>query len=302
MSRKRARTSETTKLDLANPEELARPLGKGPLGSLVVLQGPESDIGTHRFVDTPVILGRDPECELPLDDLRISRRHCRVGSDGKGYYVEDLRSTNGTKVNGDDVEKKAPLKPGDCIYLGSCVVKFTVATDPEVAYHEQMDARIGTDDLTGLVVKRRFDAAYARALASARVKRESLSVLMLDMDGLKTINDTHGHPFGAYAIAEVGKIIGEVVTPHGAACRLGGDEFAAFLRAQSKGGAIAFAELICRWIREHRYERDGVILKPTISIGVACYPDDGRTPELLLRRADDALYRAKKAGRDRVSD
>jgi diguanylate cyclase (GGDEF)-like protein len=268
--------------------------------ALVVLQGPESDLGNYVWLDGPVTLGRDPQIELPLEDDLISRRHCRVVPDSGSYFVEDLRSTNGTRLNDRPIAGRAELKAGDTIRLGGIVVKFTFAEQSELSYHAAMNMRVGTDELTGLVARRRFDPALERALTAAKRMKTPLAVMAFDLDGLKQINDAYGHPVGGHTIAEVGKIIGEVVTPHGAACRLGGDEFVAFLRNLTKPVAVEFGESIRGWVRKHRFELNGVVVKPTISIGVAAFPGDGRSTERLLKRADEALYRAKKEGRDRV--
>ena len=299
--RRRTHASETVKLKIADVRDaIARAQRKQ--AALVVLQGSESDIGTHVVLDKIVTIGRDPTCELPLQDDGISRRHCRVqrGEEPTAFVVEDLRSTNGTLLNGESLTEPTRLRAGDRIYLGACVLKFTDSDALEVGYHAQMDQLVGTDDLTGLVAKRRFDASYVRAFGVARALKRQLVVMMLDLDGLKQINDAHGHPVGAYTIAEVGKIIGTVVSPQGAACRFGGDEFAAFLAGRTKDDGVAVGEAIRKWVNTHRFEKDGVVVKPTISIGVAAFPDDGKTPEVLLRRADEALYRAKKTGRDCV--
>ncbi len=268
----------------------------------MVLQGSDGDIGTHVMIDRPITLGRDPAVELPLHDEGISRRHCRVEPKDGHCVLVDLRSTNGTLLNGDKLEGGAEqvLAAGDRIYLGACVVKFTFADALEVGYHAQMDTLIGTDDLTGLIAKRRFDAAYLRAVENARVQGEKLAVMMLDLDGLKLINDTHGHPVGAYTISEVGKVIGAAVGQAGAACRFGGDEFAVFLPGYGKGDAKKLGERIRERVAAHRFEKEGVVVKPTISIGLSGFPDDGETADVLLARADEALYRAKRAGRDRV--
>lgn len=297
--RRRTIAQETVKLRVAEVQEsIARAQRKQ--AALVVLQGAESDLGTHIILDRPVVIGRDPQVELPLQDDGISRRHCRVVAEGIDFFVEDLRSTNGTLLNGARVDERKKLSAGDRIYLGACVLKFTESDALEVGYHAQMDVLVGTDDLTGLVAKRRFDAAYVRAFDAARSARTPLVVLMLDLDGLKQINDAHGHPVGAHTIAEVGRIIGTVVSPQGAACRFGGDEFAAFLPGRTKDDGLAVGEAIRKWVAQHRFVKDGVTVRPTISAGVAAFPEDGRTPDLLLRRADEALYRAKKTGRDRV--
>ena len=299
--RRRTLAPETVKLNVDDVREsIARTQLKH--AALVVLQGSESEIGTHVMLEKAVTLGRDPRVELTLQDEGISRRHCRVvyDKDKNAFFVEDLGSTNGTLLNGKRVLGQKRLEAGDRIYVGACVVKFTFSDALEVGYHAQMDVLVGTDDLTGLIAKRRFDAAYARAVEDARLTKNVLAVLMLDLDGLKRINDTHGHPVGAHTIAEAGKLIGQVVSPHGAACRFGGDEFAAYLPGHSKRHATRVAENIRSVVSSHRFEKDGVVVRPTISIGVAAFPDDGAAADVLLRKADEALYRAKKTGRDRV--
>ena len=255
------------------------------------------------MLDRPVTLGRDPKAELTLQDEGISRRHCRIAFDKEkgAFFIEDLGSTNGTLLNGKRLQATKKLEAGDRIYLGACVVKFTYSDALEVGYHAQMDVLVGTDDLTGLIAKRRFDAAFVRAVEEARRMRAPMAVMMLDLDGLKLINDTHGHPVGAHTIAEVGKRHRRRwSSPHGAACRFGGDEFAAFLPNLGKREGLKVGETIRALVAGHRFEKDGVVVRPTISIGVSAYPEDGATAELLLRHADEALYRAKKTGRDRV--
>ena len=299
--RRRTLAPETVKLNVDEVREsIARAQRKQ--AALVVLQGSESEIGTHVMLDRAVTIGRDPKTELPLQDEGISRRHCRIAFDKEksAFFIEDLGSTNGTLLNGKRLQAQKKLEAGDRIYLGACVVKFTYSDALEVGYHAQMDVLVGTDDLTGLIAKRRFDAAYVRAVEEARRMRAPLAVMMLDLDGLKLINDTHGHPVGAHTIAEVGKLIGQVVSPHGAACRFGGDEFAAFLPNLGKRDGAKVGETIRACVASHRFEKDGVVVRPTISIGVSAYPEDGATAVLLLRHADEALYRAKKTGRDRV--
>ena len=292
---------DTIKLNVDDVREsIARAQGKQ--AALVVLQGSGGDIGTYVTVDRPITLGRDPAVELPLHDEGISRRHCRVSPVGEEHLLEDLNSTNGTLLNGESAAgEPRKLSPGDRIYLGTCVVKFTFSDSLEVGYHAQMDSLIGTDDLTGLIAKRRFDTAYQRAMENARAQNETLAVLMLDLDGLKLINDTHGHPIGAHTIAEVGKVIGLAVGESGACCRFGGDEFAVFLPAYSKAEAIQLGERIRTCVAAHRFEKDGVVVRPTLSIGLSAYPEDADTADGLLARADEALYRAKRAGRDRVN-
>jgi diguanylate cyclase (GGDEF)-like protein len=300
--RSKSLAPQTVKLNVAELRESLLTPGRKQ-AALVVLQGSESDIGSHVLLEGAVTLGRDPRVELPLQDDGISRRHCVVRADADRFILEDLNSTNGTLLNGQLVLEPVKLRGGDRIYLGSCVVKFTESDAVEVGFHAHMDTLVGKDDLTGLVAKRRFDAAYVRAFDDARTTRAPMTVMFLDLDGLKAINDTHGHPVGAFVIAEVGRVLGAVIASNvhgGAACRFGGDEFAAFLPNTRKERGRAVGEEIRSAVAGHRFHKDGVTIKPTLSIGVATFPDDAKDPEVLMRKADEALYRAKKTGRDRV--
>jgi diguanylate cyclase (GGDEF)-like protein len=122
----------------------------------------------------------------------------------------------------------------------------------------------------------------------------------MDLDGLKPINDRHGHRYGAHTIASVGVALGEAVTGRGEACRFGGDEFCVFLPTADEERAHAFAETFRQRVQSLQIELDGVEVQVTISIGLAVRqaPDD---PSALMVAADEALYRAKAAGRNRVA-
>ncbi len=122
----------------------------------------------------------------------------------------------------------------------------------------------------------------------------------MDLDGIKTINDAHGHLFGAYVIAEAGKVIGLAAHGRGIAARFGGDEFAAAFPGLGLHAVTALAEEIRAAIRAHTFQKDGVPLHPGISVGVASFPDHARDPLALFKKADGALYAAKSGGKDCV--
>jgi diguanylate cyclase (GGDEF)-like protein len=297
--RKRREQAPTMKF---SAEELAgwRPGRRD--ASLVVIHGNEADLGMHCLLDRPVTLGRDLEAELPLRDIGISRRHAMIQRDALGHYVvSDLGSTNGTRLNGQIVAAPTPLNEGDKVIVGTTVLRFTFGDEADAQFHKQLAEVISTDHLTGLIAKRRYDAEYHLALASARQTGRPVAVLMMDMDGVKSINDTHGHHMGSFAIAETGRLLGETIGQEGCSSRYGGDEFAAFLPGYAKAAGVEMAERVRLAIGNHRFEKDGLVIRPTISIGVAAYPDDGDDAEQLQRRADEGLYRAKAAGRNRVA-
>ncbi len=269
---------------------------------LTVIRSSATDLGLHIVVEKPITLGRDPDSDLTLQDLRISWNHAQVApQEGGGYIIEDLGSTNGTRVNGIPIQGPYPLQDGWKIFVGETVIRFSLADEIDLCFTNEVAQLVGTDPLTGLESKRKFDAALDYEVALAKRGDYPLAVLMMDMDGVKAINDTHGHLFGAYVIKKTGEIIASIVGENGHACRFGGDEFTAFLPRLSTEPAIALAERIRRAVEIAPMVREAIVLKPTISIGVASYPTDGEMVMELVEAADRALYRAKAAGKNRVS-
>src|SRR5678815_2106732 len=164
-----------------------------------------------------------------------------------------------------------------------------------------------TDDLTGLHNLRGFEARLKQIIANAQLHETPASMLVLDVDGLKSINDVYGHLAGAEAVREVGYLIAETLSEGAVACRYGGDEFAIVLAA-NEVEAFAAAEKLRKAVEAKAPMLAG---KPfpagslTISIGIAaCRPRPNQQAELvgekLFRSADDALYQAKRQGRNRV--
>jgi diguanylate cyclase (GGDEF)-like protein len=269
---------------------------------LTVIRGSDHDLGRHLLVETAVVLGREDGVGFTLHDHGVSRRHAKIERQGDGSCVlTDLRSTNGTLVNGTAVSGPCRLASSDKIFLGETVLRFGLADEIELGYQLEVAQIVGEDPLTGLESKRRFDDAMVFALENAKRGARPLAMLMMDMDGVKQINDTHGHLFGAHVIGETGRLIARHVSDGGHACRFGGDEFSAFLPGCDKAEAARAAEAIRAAVETAGMEKDGIPLAPTISIGVAVYPTDAETPVELLAKADAALYRAKGAGKNRVA-
>ncbi|HKA90884.1 MAG TPA: GGDEF domain-containing protein [Haliangiales bacterium] len=293
------RAAETIRFRTEENDDAARSARR--FAALVVVQGAEVDLGTLVVCDRPVNLGRDPDVELPLRDGSISRRHCRVErEDDGGYVLMDLGSTNGTRLNGAKIKERQRLADGDKIFLGASVVKFAFADSLDMEYQVRLEWMAKTDALTGLLSKRQFDAAFASAVEAARATGLSLAVLVMDLDGLKQINDTYGHGMGGHTIAQASQLLREILGGVGQTCRFGGDEFISFLPAHDRGAGCSVAEAVRDGIATHTFEKDGVRVSLTISIGVALFPDDGDSPDELFAAADQALYRAKAAGKNQV--
>lgn len=269
---------------------------------LTVIRGGKRDLGRNVVVNRPIVIGRAEDADLPLQDLVASWRHARVTPRGNLRFVlEDLGSTNGTHVDGGLIKDPWTLREGEKIFVGDTVVRFSMADEMDLGFQDLVSQLVSTDPLTGLESKRSFDDALDYALEGARAHGLRLSILMMDMDGVKTINDTHGHLFGAHSIGETGRLIARVLGSRGEACRFGGDEFTAFLPGFLKREAVGVGEEIRRALETADLSKDGIALRPTISIGVASFPDDGQKLLELIAAADRALYRAKAAGRNCVS-
>lgn len=264
---------------------------------LVVLNGP--DMGKRLVLERSVLIGRDPDADLPLSDTMISWHHARVEDRGDGWALFDLGSTNGTTVNG---ERKAEflLQPNDRILFANTAVSFEHEDALKGAYNENLERLLNIDDLSGLLVRRKFDAELAAMVEQARIREEPLALLVMDLDGIKRINDTHGHLFGAYVIGEAGHRIGRILANRGIGCRFGGDEYLAALPGLDTAAGEAVGREILDDIHAHRFEREGIVLHPGISVGVASFPADASDATTLFQRADEALYRAKQAGKNRV--
>ena len=282
-------------LDVGEPARERRTPG------LVVVAG--ADIGKrHPLPAGGLVIGRDPHAAgLVLVDPAVSARHCAVEVHGDGgFRVADLGSRNGTFVNGEKVGERT-LADGDKIFVGETVLRFSLQDEIEEQFHDKIEVLMNVDALTGLLVKRAFDLELARAFEAAQRCGAPLALLMMDLDGLKSINDHRGHQMGSLCIAEVGKMIQRELGRGGRACRYGGDEFIAFVEGEGADGAEVVGERVRARVEGYEFVRDGARVATTISIGVAELGPGLATPDHLLQRADEALYRAKRAGRNRVS-
>jgi len=266
---------------------------------LVVVSGNEKDVGRRVVVERTLLLGRDPDAALTLSDGLVSWHHASIDDRGDAWALVDLGSTNGVSLNGEKVSD-AVLTPNDDIVLGTTVIRFELQDGVAQAYNQAVERLLNIDDLSGLYVRRKFDADLEQMIEAAKKQRGSVALLVMDLDGIKKINDTHGHLFGAYVIGASGKLIGQVVGQRGIGSRFGGDEFLAALPGLDAEAALGVAEEIRAAIGDHAFEREGIRLHPGISIGVAVFPADAPDPKALFQRADEALYRAKQGGKNRV--
>ncbi|HEX6712462.1 MAG TPA: GGDEF domain-containing protein [Thermoleophilaceae bacterium] len=159
----------------------------------------------------------------------------------------------------------------------------------------RLDEAAKTDPLTGLSNRRGFDALFDEEIYRAKRTQRPLALMLVDLDGLKGINDDHGHAAGDVALKQVAEVLRSNRRTDRCA-RLGGDEFAVLLADTSSHAAGRVAHRLCEAIRAAA-QLDYAV---TLSLGIACTPDDGTTAEELHHAADSALYAAKRRGGDQV--
>ncbi|AKF06588.1 GGDEF domain-containing protein [Sandaracinus amylolyticus] len=280
--------------------EVARAIKTRLAPVLVVIAGP--DLGTSRRLDRTLTIGRAPDAGLSLADTSVSYMHARIEDRGDAWAVVDLGSTNGMRV--DDLPcREAVLRPATKIQVGTTVLRFEVQDEDDQAYDEMLQRLISIDDLSGLFVRRRFDRELAQMITAGRQASERVALLVMDLDGIKRINDTHGHLFGAHVIGEAGRRIARALAGQvGAiACRFGGDEYLVAAPRLDTEGARALAEQLRSVIADEAYPKDDVELRVGVSIGLAVFPDEAADTQRLFQHADEAMYRAKQSGKNRVS-
>lgn len=282
--------------------------GERRYASLIVVQGLE--IGReYRLRRVDVVLGRGEDAPLRLPDERVSRRHARVvqlyePERGPAFAIHDLGSRNGTYVNGESV-RQALLHEGDKVQLGDTVLKFVMQDDLDARFHQEVRYRIAYDQLTGLLNKESLYQALDKELERCGRHERPLSILMMDLDRFKLVNDTHGHLMGSFVLAELGQLLARSFRSSDVAARYGGEEFVAYLAEVGADEAGWVAERIRAAVETYPFTRtmaggEELTLRVTISIGVAEFPRHGQTRDALIAAADAALYRAKEGGRNRV--
>ena len=160
-----------------------------------------------------------------------------------------------------------------------------------------------TDDCTGLFNSRHLYQMLDEQIASAGTLRKTpFSLLFLDLDYFKNVNDTHGHLYGTRLLAEVGGLLKRCLGPNNPAFRYGGDEFVALLPGLAKPAAMTLVIGLCEQLRQMRFlETDGLSLNVFGSFGLATFPEDGDTVAAILRSADAMMYEVKNASRNNVA-
>lgn len=263
---------------------------------------------THRFpIDKrDIIVGRDAMCDLALNDGKASRRHATLiyenfdhAGEEPRILLRDLNSTNGTFVNGVRVTEHY-LKDRDRVMIGSSQFGYFLRDESELEAEQKLLEMASYDALTKLFNRGVFNVHIQREFERSRRYARDMSLVMLDIDHFKDLNDSHGHQAGDFVLQELARIIQANVRGNDSAARYGGEEFSIILPETSIVGAAIQADRLRREVEEKIFQLEGQDVHVTISIGVAASEKNMKQVEQLIKAADMALYQAKGHGRNRV--
>lgn len=169
-----------------------------------------------------------------------------------------------------------------------------------IILYQKIDGIAIADSLTGVYTRRYFLERFEEEIQRSRMRKANLSFLMMDVDFFKSFNDQYGHLTGDQILKEMGSIIKANIREIDIAGRYGGEEFCVVLPDTDNAGALLAAERIRSSVENTPIKAYDQVLKVTLSIGISTFPSHGKISGELLDKADWALYRAKKSGRNRV--
>jgi diguanylate cyclase (GGDEF)-like protein len=269
---------------------------------LVVIYAEDKSVMGRRYLLNSGVLriGRLPDNEIGLNDDAISRRHARIERGSDGWLLMDVGSRNGTLLNERELVGQRKLQRDDRIRVGSTIFKFLSGVDVESLFHEEIYQLSILDHLTGLHNRRFFDDSLQREFSRARRYRRALSLLMLDLDWFKRVNDEHGHPAGDFVLHGVASVLKDSLRRDETVARYGGEEFALILPETELRAAASVAEAVRASVAAESFVHHGATIAVTVSVGVATLSRKARSASELLWQADQKLYEAKRGGRNRV--
>jgi diguanylate cyclase (GGDEF)-like protein len=260
--------------------------GPVPRGEEVVVRLDEAALSTGRPVHAELL--------RILTHLHYSNEAARRVWAGYQVHRATLRRRLGRDVGG-----RVALFD----YLVNVERRLDNPTIIERSHFEKTARSAITDHLTGLFNRGHFESCLRKEVNRCRRYGQSVSMLMVDLDDFKNVNDRHGHAAGDAALREVGRLLVQRVRDIDVAARYGGEEFAVILPETRRTSAHVVAERIRGEVERHFKRKNlmGGEARLTLSGGIASFPEDAASPEQLVERADQALYRAKRAGKNRIS-
>jgi diguanylate cyclase (GGDEF)-like protein len=280
----------------------ATPLdGRGPSACLVQIYPADKGIGCrHQIEGEPYFIGRDPCCSICLEDDSVSGFHAHLAAKDGKHYLTDHRSATGTFVN-DSPAFLRELHDGDRVRVGRYLFRYLAGDDIDTLYQQEMARLAVTDGLTGFANQHHLMEFLERELVRTARYEQKLSLLLLDIDRLKAVNDRLGHLVGDLVLRELARRLRPVVRKQDLLARPGGADFAAVLLECPALAAVDVAQRLRNAVETIPFAHRDEPIQITISVGIAT-AEKGRPlgAAELIRQADDSLYQAKQEGGNRT--
>ncbi|MCA9061027.1 MAG: GGDEF domain-containing protein [Planctomycetaceae bacterium] len=269
-------------------------------GCLIQIYPAVADAQLVRLQRPATLIGRDPACDIVLDQTAVSRRHAAVEQCDTGYRVRDLNSTNGTFLD-DQLIREEHLQGGELIRIGGTILKFMSSLDEEAHYHTVVRELMTRDPLTSTFNRSYLIPTLSKTLTGSRNTDVATSLILADIDHFKSVNDTWGHLVGDEVLRIFCERVRQVLRQNDLLARLGGEEFAVLCQGTQRNDAMKAAERIRLAIANEKFRTQAGSLEVTCSLGVTSVrPGQRATVDDVLADADHWLYVAKKAGRNCV--
>ena len=247
------------------------------------------------------VIGREPTCDIPLDDNAVSRCHAAIELDDSSYFVSDLGSRNGTFVDDEQLRDRLRLKGGELIRVGGTILKFMASMDEEANYHAVVTEQMTRDPLTNAFNRSYLMSMLEKLLPRCQFSKHNLAVIMIDIDHFKKVNDSHGHVVGDEVLRVFSDRIRQTLHEDDSLCRLGGEEFVVISEQTELQDAVRIAEQIRQTVSSTPFNTQSGPVIVTCSLGVMTLdPPNVATVDELLSRADERMYAAKAVGRNCV--
>jgi diguanylate cyclase (GGDEF)-like protein len=285
---------------LGDPIDIAAVKGAEAIATLLVLAGPNAG-EVYAVEEAETIIGRIEGSQVRLPDGGVSRVHCKLLQTDFGFEIEDLDSRNGTFLNGQRIQQ-GTLKDGDKLQIGrTTILKFAIQDQLERRFQRQMANSAMRDPLTQVLNRRYFLERLESEFHFASRHGVPLGLLVVDIDHFKDVNDNYGDLAGNETLKALASYIDNAIRSEDVFARYGNEEFALVTRNLSPIQCQQLAERICVGARKLTVSCDGAEFSVTISIGIACFPDNRvKSAVELVAAAEKALAAAKDKGRDRV--
>ncbi len=246
-----------------------------------------------------MVIGRSDTANIRVDEENVSRHHAKITRSKKEYFIEDLKSTNGTFVNTKKIEKTS-LKEGDLVLIGNTILKYISGSNIENMYHDEIYKLATLDGLTKVYNKKFLLEKLQTEFSRSKRYDRHMSFVIFDFDNFKKLNDQYGHPTGDFVLRKTASLIMKNMRKEDIFGRYGGEEFAIILPETHLQSAVRLSEKLRLLVSSINYEYNDLILKATISIGAADLSPNVKNYQELIEHADRALYKAKREGRNKV--